>query len=264
MLINHARRRFLAGGTSLVCASFIQPVSAQNAKPGLPIPRLVDGSNGEPVELQIRSGEWSFKPGINTPTMGFGQDYLGPTIRTRRNSELNLHYHNTLDEDVAVHEHGLHVPGDVDGGPQLLMPPGEKWQPTLSIVQPAATCWYHSHSHSHTGRQVYHGLAGMMIIDEEDADKLPLPNTYGVDDLPVIIQDRTFDAQGRLVYSLNEAGEDGWYGDTVVINGAIGPVATVPAGKVRLRILNGAKHGFTLYALPMNARFTKSRLMADC
>ena len=189
--------------------------------------------------------------------MGFSQDYLGPTIRTRQNSELNLHYQNTLTEGVAVHGHGLHVPGHVDGGPQREIAPGDRWEPVLSIVQPAATCWYHSHTHGKTGHQVYSGLAGMIIIDDDITDSMDLPRQYGVDDLPVIIQDRTFDAQGRLVYSLNNAGEDGWLGETVVVNGAINPVASVPAGKVRLRLLNGANARFYLVGFADNRTFHK-------
>ena len=194
---------------------------------------------------------------MNTPTLGIGQDYLGPTIRTRQYSELNLHYQNTLTESVAIHGHGLHVPGEVDGGPQLAIKPDADWQPSLSIVQPAATCWYHSHTHGKTGEQVYHGLAGLIIIDDEQTDSLPLPHQYGVDDLPIIIQDRTFDAQGRFVYSLYDAGEDGWLGDTVVINGAIAPVAKVPAGKVRLRLLNGANARFYIVGFADNRTFYK-------
>lgn len=251
------RRQFVAGaaalfGTSVSGAAWPNPTSVK-----LPIPTLVDGTKGDPIDLTIRNGTWSFKPGIKTPTLGFSQDYLGPTIRTRKGSQLNLHYRNTLNEGVAVHGHGLHVPGEVDGGPQLEMAPGEEWQPSLSIVQPAATCWYHSHTHGSTGRQVYHGLAGMIIIDDEESDAADLPNRYGVDDLPVIIQDRTFDADGRLVYSLTDAGEDGWYGETVVTNGVVSPVAKVPAGKVRLRLLNGANARFYIVAFSDGRTFHK-------
>lgn len=252
-----SRRRFLVSSTALLSASYFQPVWANATPSRLPIPALVDGTHGEPINLQIRGGEWSFKPGIRTPTLGFNQDYLGPTIRTRKNSELNLHYQNTLTEGVAIHGHGLHVPGDVDGGPQGEIAPGNRWEPALSIVQPAATCWYHSHTHNKTGHQVYRGLAGMIIIDDDDSDSMDLPRQYGVDDLPVIIQDRTIDAQGRLVYSLNDAGEDGWFGETVVINGAINPVASVPAGKVRLRLLNGANARFYIVGFADNRTFYK-------
>ena len=253
----HSRRRFLAGGAALLAAGYLQTAWAKAAPRRLPIPRLVDGSDGAPVDLQIRPGHWSFLPGVKTPTLGFSQGYLVPTIRTRQNSELHLRYHNGLAESVAVHGHGLHVPGDVDGGPQLAIAPGEGWQPTLSIVQPAATCWYHSHTHGRTGDQVYRGLAGMIIIDDAMTDSLALPRRYGVDDLPVIIQDRTFDAAGRLVYSLMDADEDGWLGETVVINGAIAPVATVPAGKVRLRLLNGANARFYIVAFADGRPFHK-------
>ena len=252
-----SRRRFLSTGAVLLSAGYLPCARSQTTPTRLPIPPLVDGGEGKPVELQIRAGEWSFLPGVKTPTLGLSQNYLGPTIRTRQHSELNLHYHNTLTESVAVHGHGLHVPGEVDGGPQRAIAPGAAWQPSLSIVQPAATCWYHSHTHGKTGEQVYRGLAGMLIIDDEQADSLALPRRYGVDDLPVIIQDRTFDVQGRLAYSLYDAGEDGWLGDTVVINGAAAALARVPAGKVRLRLLNGANARFYIVRFADNRAFHK-------
>ena len=251
------RRQFIAGSAAFIGASYFSHGWSKTPPSRLPIPPLVDGRQGRPIELRIRSGTWSFKSSVKTPTLGFGQDYLGPTIRTRQFSELNLRYQNTLAESVAVHGHGLHVPGDVDGGPQLAIEPDADWQPSLSIVQPAATCWYHSHTHGKTGEQTYRGLAGLIIIDDEQADSLPLPHQYGVDDLPIIIQDRTFDANGRLVYSLYDADEDGWLGDTVIINGAIAPVANVPAGKVRLRLLNGANARFYVVGFEDNRRFYK-------
>ena len=252
-----SRRKFLAGSTVMLGAGYIPDIWSQTTSTRLPIPPLVDGSQGKPIDLRIRSGTWNFQFGVETPTLGFSQDYLGPTIRTRQHSEINLHYQNTLTESVAVHGHGLHVPGEVDGGPQLAIEPGAVWQPGLSIVQPAATCWYHSHTHGKTGEQTYRGLAGLIIIDDELADSLPLPRRYGVDDLPIVIQDRTIDEQGRLVYSLHDAGADGWLGDTVVLNGAVAPVACVPAGKVRLRLLNGANARFYIVAFVDGRTFYK-------
>ena len=257
MSLTLPRRRLLASSTALLSAACLRHAWSANPITKLPIPPLIDGTRGEPVDLKIRTGEWSFKPGIMTPTLGISQDFLGPTIRTRRNTELYLNYHNTLDEGVAIHGHGLHVPGEVDGGPQLEIAPGDHWRPKLSIVQPSATCWYHSHTHNKSGVQTYRGLAGMTIIDDDDTDAMDLPNQYGIDDLPVIIQDRTFDAHGNFVYSLEDAGEDGWFGDTVIINGAIAPTAVVPAGKVRLRILNGANARFYVIAFADNRTFYK-------
>lgn len=252
-----SRRRFLAGSGALLASMHIPLALSQTNRARLPIPPLVDGMRASPVDLTIRRGEWSFVPGVRTPTLGFSQDYLGPTIRTRQGTQLNLHYRNTLSEYVAIHGHGLHVPGDVDGGPQLQMAPQDEWRPSLDIKQPAATCWYHSHTHGATGRQTYHGLAGLIIIDDEASDALGLPVRYGVDDLPVILQDRTFDANGRLVYSLNDADEDGWLGETLVVNGAVSPVTKVPAGHVRLRLLNGANARFYIVTFADNRTFFK-------
>ena len=252
-----SRRQFLVSGAAMFGVSYIPDIWSKTTPTRLPIPPMVDGSQGRPIDLQIRSGTWNFQFGVETPTLGFSQGYLGPTIRTRQHSELNLRYQNTLTESVAVHGHGLHVPGEVDGGPQRAIEPGAEWQPSLSIVQPAATCWYHSHTHGKTGEQTYRGLAGLIIIDDEVADSLPLPRRYGVDDLPIVIQDRTFDERGRLVYSLHDADLDGWLGDTIVINGAVAPVASVPAGKVRLRLLNGANARFYILAFTDNRTFHK-------
>lgn len=257
MVLSLSRRRFMAGGSALIGAGYGAFAWPKSARPTLPIPSLFDGADGDPIDLHIRRGEWSFTPGVRTPTLGINQDYLGPTIRTRRNTELSLNYHNALGEGVAIHGHGLHVPGEVDGGPQLEIAPGDIWSPKLSIVQPAATCWYHSHTHGKSGIQTYQGLAGLILIDDDETDAMELPRQYGVDDLPVIIQDRTFGADGRLVYSLHDAGEDGWYGDTVVVNGALAPLASVPAGKVRLRILNGANARFYIVAFADNRTFYK-------
>ena len=258
MPLKLSRRQFLARGAAMLGAGYVPSIGGQTTPAQLPIPPLVDGGQGRPIDLQIRSGTWNFRFGVKTPTLGFSQGYLGPTIRTRQHSELNLRYQNSLTESVAVHGHGLHVPGEVDGGPQLAIGPGAKWQPSLSIVQPAATCWYHSHTHGRTGEQTYRGLAGLIIIDDEVADSLGLPHQYGIDDLPIVIQDRTFDEQGRLVYSLHDAGEDGWLGDTVVINGAAAPVvARVPGGKVRLRLLNGANARFYIVTFADGRTFYK-------
>ena len=257
MVSKFNRRQFMLGSSAALGALATGSARARSNPVKLPIPNLIDGTQGNPVELNIQEGEWSFLPGIKTRTLGLSQNYLGPTIRTRKNTELKLHYKNRISQGVAIHGHGLHVPGEVDGGPQSEIAPGEAWNPSLSIVQPAATCWYHSHTHGISGEQVYRGLAGMTIIDDDNSDALELPKRYGVDDLPVIIQDRTFDSAGQLVYSLNDAGEDGWYGETVFINGAMSPVARVPAGKVRLRLLNGANARFYIIAFSDKRSFHK-------
>ena len=228
------------------------------AKRELPIPAVLEFDGDRPIELSMQAGRWEILPGIKTPTVGFNGPYLGPTIRVRQGQDVPLVYRNNLSEPIAVHGHGLHVPGEADGGPQQLIAPGETWAPVLPIRQQAGTCWYHPHTHGHTGRQVYHGLAGFFIIDDENSQALPLPGTYGLDDLPVVIQDRTLDAGGRLVYSLEEADEDdGFLAETITVNGITDPMAVVPAGLVRLRLLNGSNARFYRFRFSDGRKFHK-------
>ena len=224
----------------------------------LPIPKLLDFQNDAPVELTMQAGQWEMLPGIKTPTWGFNGPYLGPTVRMRQGQDIPFVYRNNLSESIAVHGHGLHVRGEVDGGPQQEIAPGESWSPVLPIRQQACTSWYHPHTHGRTGKQVNNGLAGLLIIDDENGDALSLPRTYGVDDIPLVVQDRTLDRQGRLVYSLEDADEeDGFMGETITVNGISDPFLEVPSGLVRLRLLNASNGRFYRFRFDDDRTFQK-------
>lgn len=237
----------LAAGPASLTGCFAAPRDASRlaAERRLPIPELLDAHDGRAVELTMQAGRWEILPGVESLTWGFNGPCLGPTVRMRRGQDVPFHYANELPEPIAVHGHGLHVPGEVDGGPQQIIVPGGSWSPTLPIRQQACTSWYHPHTHGRTGLQVNQGLAGLLIIDDDNSDALPLPKTYGVDDLPLIVQDRTVDPSGGLVYSLEDADEeDGFLGETVTVNGIASPFVEVPQGLVRLRVLNGSNARF--------------------
>jgi blue copper oxidase len=80
-----------------------------------------------------------------------------------------------------------------------------------------------------------------LIIVERDGGPHNLPRSYGADDLPLILQDRSFAPDGSLIYSPSPLSITyGSRGDTIIVNGAISPVGRVPRGLVRLRILDAA------------------------
>ena len=119
-----------------------------------------------------------------------------------------------------------------------MVEPGEGWTPSWEIDQPAATLWYHPHPHGDTEEHLYRGLAGMFILDDEEEAQLELPRRYGVDDFPVIVQDKRFAEDGSLVEDERE--ELGILGDTLLVNGTYGPYLDVTTEGVRLRLLNGS------------------------
>ena len=220
----------------------------------LPIPKLIEARNGEPVMLSLHKAQHRFGSGQAVASRGISSTYLGPVVRVRSGDTVRFRVENQLDEETTLHWHGLLVPSHVDGGPHNTIKPGAVWSPEITIKQPAATTWFHPHPHGNTARQVYLGLAGMMIVsDGADRDR-GLPATYGDDDLPIVLQDKRFGRNGELVYAPTMMDiMHGFQGDTLLVNGTIDPVANVPAGVVRLRLLNAAN------ARNFDLRFTDRR-----
>ena len=134
----------------------------------------------------------------------------------------------------------MHVPAQADGGPHQMIAPGQTWKPRWTIDQSAATLWYHAHPHGETAQQVYRGLAGMLIIDDPANEPAGLPREYGLDDIPLIVQDKSFDDQGHVIVDPEGTASTGFLGDTLVVNGAIAPFLDATTSLVRLRLLNAS------------------------
>ncbi|MFI9654976.1 multicopper oxidase domain-containing protein [Guyparkeria sp. GHLCS8-2] len=241
------RRRFLKGSLATAAATTLLPLATQSTRadpgdrPSLPLPNLIDVKKSGRLDLVAQHGNHSFASGNPSATLGYNQDYLGPVVRARRGQDVAVRLLNDLQEPMATHWHGLLVPGEADGGPHQAIRPGGVWEPVLSIDQPPSTAWFHAHTHPHTARQVYAGLAGVFQIDDGRDDERGLPHQHGVDDFTLIIQDRRFDQLGRLEYRLGMFDRmHGFQGDHILVNGAHYPRARMPRSVVRLRLLNGS------------------------
>ncbi|SFC01896.1 Multicopper oxidase with three cupredoxin domains (includes cell division protein FtsP and spore coat protein CotA) [Alkalibacterium subtropicum] len=211
----------------------------------LPIPPLLDDKNPEEgkaeFDLNVQYGKKEFIEGQETNTLGYNGDYLGPVIRVDKGDDVKINVNNGLDEPTTVHWHGLEVPGEMDGGPHQVVDPATSWQPHFTIDQPAATLWYHPHLLHKTGEQVYKGLAGLFYIEDEQSKELDIPKEHGVNDIPLVIQDKRFSDNGEMPYELNMRDVmNGFLGDTVLVNGAIAPELDVKNEVIRLRLLNGS------------------------
>lgn len=211
----------------------------------LPIPPLLEDKNHEEgkveFDLKVQYGKTEFIKGYEADTLGYNGNYLGPVIRVNRGDDVKINVDNKLDEPTTVHWHGLDVPGEMDGGPHQIIDSNTTWKPYFTIDQPAATLWYHPHLLHKTGEQVYKGLAGLFIIEDDKSKELDIPKEYGVNDIPLVIQDKRFTRNGNIPYDLDMRDiMDGFLGDTVIINGAINPELDVKNEVIRLRLLNGS------------------------
>ncbi len=165
----------------------------------------------------------------------------------KKGMDVTIHLVNDLDEDTTFHWHGLEIPGNEDGGPHRVLKPGESESIHFTVKQDAATLWFHPHPMHETGKQVFKGLAGMLYIDDTNSETLNIPKSYGEDDFPIILQDKTFTEDNQLDYE-KVMNEDGTTGDMLLINGVVDPRLPIDRKKVRFRFLNGSNmRSYTLH-----------------
>jgi FtsP/CotA-like multicopper oxidase with cupredoxin domain len=203
-------------------------------------PSRFDAAGRRIFDLTAQEGLTEFQSGRQTRTWGVNGSYLGPTLRAARGEIVLIHLQNRLPVATTMHWHGMHLPARMDGGPHQSIASGAVWSPSWRVTQPAATLWYHPHPHLATEEHTYRGLAGMFILDDDSSGQQGLPNDYGVDDLPVVVQDKIFDESGQLQLRPGPVSPTGQLGSTVVVNGTIDPYHVVTSQRVRLRLLNAS------------------------
>jgi FtsP/CotA-like multicopper oxidase with cupredoxin domain len=209
---------------------------------------IPDTISGTEFNLVLDESSVQFITGDSTATYGISQDYLGPTLIMNAGDFVEMSVKNLLDDTTTMHWHGMHVAPEDDGGPHTAIYPGETWEPDFTVVEEATTFWYHPHLHTKTANQVYNGAAGMIIVRDEHEAGLDLPRTYGVDDIPIIVQDKSFDEDNQLVFNV--------MADTIMVNGTLAPYLEVPAQRVRFRFLNGSLQRVYNILLPPNTNPT--------
>jgi spore coat protein A len=273
-----SRRGFLAVSAALTltsCGQEAKPAQAGEllrSKAKLPAPFQVPLPI-PPVKKPIRSdakadyyrvvqrkASLEILPGLKTEVMGYDGLFPGPTFDVRSGRTTVVEQVNELDVSTVVHLHGGHTPAPSDGWPlDLIMPANGghseyhmmaggdmtmgKRTYTYPNTQRAATLWYHDHTMDYTGPQVYRGLFGLHLIRDDEEDNLPLPK--GDREIPLVIADRAFDADGSFLYPAAKDGPgvepaymEGVIADVTLVNGAPWPVHEVDAVRYRFRILN--------------------------
>ncbi len=247
---HQSRRSFLLGGSAIALSSFVfsgtlaQAQSKDRFSTPVSIPLVETGTVKDGVrvfDLTLQNGQTEFFDGLQTDTSGINGGYLGPVLRMRSGETVRMNVKNELGTESTLHWHGMNVPAHADGGPHQVFSSGETWSPELVVHEAASTMWYHSHLMGKTAEQVWSGLAGLIIIDDDHAAGLELPSEYGVDDIPLVLQDRRFYRDGSMPYeaSMHDL-MAGMVGNVPIVNGSVLPNFQVTTSKLRLRLLNGA------------------------
>ena len=194
---------------------------------------IPDTLSGTTFNLTAKDTFQQFLSGNQTITSAYNGSFWGPTLIWNKGDTVHLNVTNLLQDSTTVHWHGMHLPAVMDGGPHQVIPPNTVWQPYWKVENNAATYWYHPHLHMEAVAQLTEGLGGLIIIRDSVESALALPRTYGVDDIPLILSDRSFN-------HANNAFTDVPYGDSMVTNGVLSAQYTLPAQMVRFRVLDAA------------------------
>ncbi len=228
------------------------PVALENFKQKLFIP-VGSGPFGVldvtgPLKIRATAASFAFMPAGESPFLLYQTEqadkaYQNPILRMESGTRFTASLHNELKEATIIHWHGLHTPAAMDGHPASTIAPGAKYDYDFTVRNRGGTYWHHTHAHSLTAKQAYNGLASFFLVDDDDQRNInqALDLQLGVTDLPLVIQDKQFDAQGKLVYKpeMHEA-MMGWLGDIVLANLTANAVQTVTPRTYRLRLLNGS------------------------
>ncbi len=214
----------------LILASIANVASAQTF---IPIPEILSGTN---IDLMIADSSHVFFNGYDTKTIGYNGSYLGPTIVLDKGQDVTMHVTNRLTDTTTTHWHGLHVAPMNDGSPHNPILPEHTWSPSFTVMDNAATYWYHPHLHGKTLDQVMMGAAGLIIVRDQVESAITLPRTYGVDDIPLIGQFQHMDNTSKQIILDDELD------NITMVNGTINPMVNLPAQVIRLRILNASSH----------------------
>jgi spore coat protein A, manganese oxidase len=219
-------------------------------------PPIGPDGDADYYDVVMKPGLQEIIPGTFTPIWGYGGVFPGPTFFAPRNRTSVVRFVNRIPDITSVHYHGGHTPPDSDGVPMMSFGQTSEVSAGSLVgsrinVYPndnpfAATLWYHDHGEDCTAQNVFMGLAGFFLLTpnqtDEDADiravNAKLPSGYGRYDIPMVFQDRQFNADGSFQY--NNFEHDGFLGDRFLVNGVIQPYLPVARRKYRFRWLNGS------------------------
>lgn len=220
-------------------ARFAQPLRLPGAA-GL----MAQVDLAQPFDLVAQVGTQALFPGAATALWAYtgraaAQAVVNPLLRARRGDDIQVGLDNRLGEATTIHWHGLSVDEANDGSGLHPVEPGARRRYRLRIDNRAGLYWYHAHPHGRTGVQLQRGLAGLLLIedDEELALRQRLGMRWGERDLPLMIADKQVGPDNAIVY---KDGADDWIGNRVLVNWTPEPYLDVIPAWYRLRLANVA------------------------
>ena len=202
------------------------------------------------------------------PTTFWGYDSAcpGPTIEVRHGEPILVEWANELptkhcfpidhtihgaeaekpEVRTVVHLHGGRTGPESDGYPEDWFVPGKSATCYYPNAQEAAGLFYHDHAMGITRLNAAAGLMGTYLVRDAFEDSLHLPK--GEHEIPLVLFDRSFHADGSIYYPVSGNPNSPWmseyYGSAILVNGKIFPYLEVAPRKYRFRLLNSSNGSY--------------------
>ena len=179
--------------------------------------------------------------GRQTSYWGFNGLIPGPRLEARPGDTLRIHFRNSLPEPTNLHFHGLHVSPSGNADNVFLQIPSNAvfdYEVPIPSDHPSGAFWYHPHMHGSAARQVYRGLAGLIVVRGElDA----IPEITNAPEQFFVLQDFTIDRNGQIPEPNRMEQMLGREGATQLVNGEVNPTFLIERnGLLRCRFLNAS------------------------
>ena len=218
-----------------------RPFTTPFGKPAPVVPVRSDATT-DYYRIEMTAVQAEIIPGFKTLLYAYGGQVPGPTITATRGRPAVVRFVNNLPpkhpvlgyvSSTSVHLHGSASLPQYDGYASDLTFPTFYKDYHYPNRQDGRTLWYHDHAHEHTAENVYSGLAGLYLLRDTLESTLPIPQ--GDYDVPLVIGDALFRADGNLFFSLND--DNGQWGNVILVNGRPWPVMKVARRKYRFRVI---------------------------
>ena len=226
------RRGFLAAGLASLGAACGLPPAKPEAEP--PRVSLSDVKRLVAQRVDPIAGRCRYVADLGA------RQVVQPILFARRGESFDALIENALPQPTTVHFHGLTLSQAQDGAGFDPIPPGERKRLRFEVRNRSGLYWFHPHPHGFTAEQVYAGLAGLLVVtdDEDQALDAALALAPG-NRLALAIADvRVENGVIRPYAPATSSCLHGWFGNKALVNGRLDARWVVAPGWVRLQILN--------------------------
>ena len=249
------RRGFLAAGLASLGAASGLP----QPKPEAESPRvsLSDVKRLVAQRVDPIAGRCRYVAGLGT------RQVAQPILYARRGESFDALIENALPQPTTVHFHGLTLPQAQDGAGFDPIAPGASKRVRFQVRNRSGLYWFHPHPQGFTAEQVYAGLAGLLVVtDEEDQALDAALALVPSNRLALAIADAR--VENGLIRPYAPGAADclnGWIGNQAVVNGRLDAGWTVAPGWLRLQILSACNARGLLLAFRQESELVPFHLL---